>query len=143
MELLFALVSYLPDDVLVLLAVLAGICIMVPPLRRLGWGVLAMVLAMLLLPLVLGPVLAGLPSWGLWLVQVFLWLATAGFVLRLVLGKRAVDHMKGALAADCFRFLVTTPFRFCGGLLRLLFPANTQKKIPGRGKRGRSGPWPE
>ena len=59
-----------------------------------------------------------LPSWLFLLMLPILAIVVIRWLVRLVIGERAADHLVGSLAADLVRALVLFPFRVLGFLFR-------------------------
>lgn len=102
----------LPDEVLPLIIVGAGLALMVGFLS--GRAALAIIIGLVVLPPLLAPfveVLVGeLPPWVSMVLLAFLGLAIIRGLFGLLLGQRAADTMVGSLAADLVRLVVRVLF---------------------------------
>ena len=127
-----SLLVFLPSEAAPLIIAAAGIALIVGA-RRIAAGLFMLGLAIVVLPVVLEPLFAELPSWLLYLLLLALGLAALWALLTLplkaMLGQRAWDHMVGILAADAVRsgiggflrglmWVLGLPFRILARLLR-------------------------
>jgi hypothetical protein len=124
---MMTLLAWLPNEFMVLGIVLIGFGLMVGllTLRRaaalLGFVVLLMVTGPFVDSL-LDTLFALAPWWLLLLLGILMVFSLLGAVSRMLIGRRAADHMVGTLAADVVRFgfkmafgLVALPFRLLFG----------------------------
>jgi len=124
---MITLLAWLPSEFMGLCIVLIGFGLMVGllTLRR-----AAALLGFVFLLIVTGPFVDSLldtlfalaPWWLLLLLGIMLVFSLLGALSRMLIGRRAADHMVGTLAADVVRFgfrmafgLVTLPFRLLFG----------------------------
>ena len=118
---MMTLLAWLPNEFMVLGIVLIGFGLMV------GWLTLrraAALLGFVFLLMATGPLVDSLldtlfdlaPWWLLLLLGILLAFLLLGALSRLLIGRRAADHMVGTLAADSVRF----GFRIVFGLM--VFP---------------------
>ncbi len=127
---MMTLLTWLPNEFMVLGIVLIGFGLMVGliTLRR-----AAALLGFVIVLMVTGPFVDALldtihdlvPWWLLLPLGVLLVFSLLGALSRMLIGRRAADHMVGTLAADVVRFgfrmlfgLVALPFRLLFGGLR-------------------------
>jgi len=120
-----ALWLLVPDEALPLIVVGIGVALILGFIT--GRGALMLILALVLLPPLLGPFIEGvlgeLPPWVSLLILAVLGLAILRGLVGLVLGQRAADTMVGSLAADLVRLVVKLllfPFRAVGWGFRML-----------------------
>ena len=119
---MMTLLAWLPNEFIVLGIVLIGFGLMVGLIngRR-----AAALLGFVFLLMVSGPFVDSLldtlfdlaPWWLLLLLGILLTFSLLGVVSRVLIGRRAADHMVGILAADVVRF----GFRMAFGLIALPF----------------------
>ena len=119
---MMTLLAWLPNEFIVLGIVLIGFGLMVGLIngRR-----AAALLGFVFLLMVSGPFVDSLldtlfdlaPWWLLLLLGILLVFSLLGVVSRMLIGRRAADHMVGILAADVVRF----GFRMAFGLIALPF----------------------
>ena len=125
-----SLVAFLPVELLPLLISAGGLLFIIGA-RRLAGAVIVLAIAIAVLPVVLAPMFDLMPAWLLVLVMVVLILGMILGILRwlssLLIGRRATDHMIGALAADLVRAVVVGSFRLAGRILRALWRAVTPR----------------
>jgi hypothetical protein len=60
----------------------------------------------------------GLPTWLFLLTLPVLLVLVIRWLVRMVIGQRAADHLVGTLAADLIRAIILLPFRILGLLFR-------------------------
>ncbi len=124
---MMTLLAWLPNEFMVLGIALIGLGLMVGLItgRR-----AASLLGFIFLLMISGPFIDVLldtlfdlaPWWLLLLIGILLLFALLGALSRMLIGRRAADHMVGTLAADVVRFgfrmafgLVALPFRLLFG----------------------------
>lgn len=113
---------WLPDEAMVLVIAGVGLALILGLIRgRTALGVLGMVVLVLLAGPFIDALIAGLPSWVILLLVLFLALTLFRWVLSLLLGERAAGHAVGILAADVIRLcfgLLFLPFRILWWVFR-------------------------
>lgn len=111
------------ESLLLPLLVLAGLFLIVG-MRKLGLSLITLVLFVAFSPILEGiveAVLDSLPVWVSWLMLAAFVFILLGIGIELLIGRRAVDHVKGELALSVLKWTVLLPFRLTGMIFRLLF----------------------
>lgn len=106
-----------------LLITAAGLAVMFRQMRiaaTLG----ALAIGAILLPVLLEPAFAALPSWLLYLIGFWMLIALLRAVMQVFIGRRATDHAMGELAAAFILALIFTPLRLIRGAVRLIALTN-------------------
>ncbi len=101
--------QFLPEEALPLVLAAAGIAYIVGA-RGIAFGLIAMVLAAIIVPVVLEPLFALLPMWVLLLLMVYIGLVTLQTVLVVLFGKHAGNEAFGHILAVFVLNLLTLPF---------------------------------
>lgn len=109
-----ALSLFFPDELLLPLLMVAGICLILG-MKRMAGSIVVFVMAMALLPPFITPLVEGLidvmPLWAVILAGGFLCLALFREAASLILGRDAANDMIGILAADLVKGLLFFPVR--------------------------------
>lgn len=109
-----ALSLFFPDELLLPLLMVAGICLILG-MKRMAGSIVVFVMAMALLPPFITPLVEGLidvmPLWAVILAGGFLCLALFRSAAALILGRDAANDMIGILAADLVKGLLFFPVR--------------------------------
>ena len=114
------LAMFLPDELLPLLLVAAGLCLIVG-LRSTAFALATLAIATPFVGVIVGTLLDQLPWFVVAAVLAFSVLSMARALSNLLIGRRSTDHMVGDLAADVVRFALKLPFRVLGWVGRLLW----------------------
>ena len=114
------LAMFLPDELLPLLLVAAGLCLIVG-LRSTAFALAALAIATPFVGVIVGTLLDQLPWFVAAAILAFSVLSMARALSNLLIGRRSTDHMVGDLAADVVRFALKLPFRVLGWVGRLLW----------------------
>jgi ABC-type multidrug transport system fused ATPase/permease subunit len=114
------LAMLLPDELLPLLLVSAGLCLVLG-LRALAISLATVAIAAPFIGVIAGALLDLLPWYLVLAVLAFAVLSMLRAGSNFLLGRAATDHVVGDLAADVVRFFLKLPFRLVGGALRLLW----------------------
>lgn len=116
MSLLWAL---LPDEFMPLAIAGVGLAVILGLLRLRKAAALIGGICLLLIS---GPffdsLFDSLPTWIFLLMLPILAIVIIRWLVRLVIGERAADHLVGSLAADLIRGIIVFPFRVLGLLFR-------------------------
>ena len=125
-----SLVAFLPVELLPLLISAGGLLFIIGA-RRLAGAAIVLAITIAVLPVVLAPMFDLMPAWLLVLVMIGLMiglvLGLLGWLSRSLIGRRATDHMVGALAADVVRAVVVGCFRLAGRIMVALWRAVTSR----------------
>lgn len=109
-----ALSLFFPNELLLPLLMMAGICLILG-MKRMAGSIVVFVMAMALLPPFITPLVEGLidvmPLWAVILAGGFLCLALFRSAAALILGRDAANDMIGILAADLVKGLLFFPVR--------------------------------
>jgi hypothetical protein len=114
--------ALLPDEVLPLIIMVAGL-MMIVGLRRAGLSVLVTALLLPVLAPFVEALFGELPVWVSFVVLAFIGLAILRGLAALLIGQRAADTMVGSLAADVVRIVVGLlffPLRAAWWALRMI-----------------------
>jgi len=114
------LAMFLPDELLPLLLVAAGLCLIVG-LRSTAAALATLAVATPFVGVIVSALVDQLPWFVVAAILVFSVLAMARALSNLLIGRRSTDHMVGDLAADVVRFALKLPFRVLGWVGRLLW----------------------
>lgn len=110
----------LPDEMLPLLLVSAGLCLILG-LRTLAISLATVAIAAPFIGVIAGTLLDQSPWYLVLAVLAFAVLSMLRAGSNLLLGRAATDHVVGDLAADVVRFFLRLPFRLVGRALRLIW----------------------
>lgn len=110
----------LPEELLPLLLVGAGLCLILG-LRALAVSLALVAITAPFIGVIAGAVLDLLPWYFVVAVLVFAVLSMLRAGSNLLLGRAATDHVVGDLAADVVRFFIKLPFRLIGWGARLVW----------------------
>jgi vacuolar-type H+-ATPase subunit I/STV1 len=110
----------LPEELLPLLLVGAGLCLILG-LRSLATGLAVAAIAAPFIGVIAGAVLEQLPWFVVLAVLVFAVLSMFRAASNLLLGRAATDHVVGDLAADAVRFVIKLPLRLVGWTARFIW----------------------
>lgn len=114
------LAMFIPDELLPLLLVAAGLCLIVG-LRSTAVALATLAIATPFVGVIVSVLLDQLPWFVVAAILAFSVLAMARALSNLLIGRRSTDHMVGDLAADVVRFALKLPFRVLGWVGRLLW----------------------
>ena len=113
------LILFMPTELVVFMIIGAGLAMIVGA-RSLAATLLGIAMAIIFLPVLLGPLFDALPGWLLVVLLFFFALAMLRALFEITIGKNSTDHMVGILAADVVRVALLAPFRLIGWVLRTL-----------------------
>jgi hypothetical protein len=109
-----ALSLFFPNELLLPLLMVTGICLILG-MKRMAGSIFAFVMAMAILPPFIMPLVEKLidvmPLWAVIMGGGFMCLALFRAAAALVLGRDAANHMTGILAADIVKGLLLFPVR--------------------------------
>lgn len=114
------LLSFLPQEVIPVLAVCGGL-LMIVGLRRLAVSLFGFCGLMIILPPIFEAVLNELPDWALYPVLALCLLSTFTFVIVLIIGPKAWEIFKANIATNVLTWIFLFPFRLVGWILGGLF----------------------
>lgn len=117
---MFNLALLLPEELLPVLLVGAGLCLILG-LRGLAAGLAVVAITAPFIGVIAGAVLDLLPWYFVVAVLVFAVLSMLRAGSNFLLGRAATDHVVGDLAADVVRFFIKLPFRLIGWAVHLVW----------------------
>jgi hypothetical protein len=114
------LLSFLPQEFFPVLLVLGGL-LMIVGLRSLAMTIFGLLGILIVAPIILEPLLAGLPDWALSLVIIMATMSAIALLISLLIGDQAWQEAKGNMAANVITWIFLFPFRVIGWILGRLF----------------------
>jgi len=114
------LLSFLPQEFIPVLLVLGGL-LMIVGLRSLAVTLFGLSGILIVAPIILEPLLAGLPDWALSLVIIMATMSAIALLISLLIGDQAWQEAKGNMAANVITWIFLFPFRVIGWILGRLF----------------------
>lgn len=114
---ILSLLTFLPEECIILLVVLTGFAIMFQA-KRFATGLLVIAGIMIFLPPIIEPFLSMLPEWALLFLLILITITTPFMLLRILIGKDAFNQMVGTLAAKVVARMFRLPFKFIRIVIR-------------------------